>query len=393
MTWASEIAAYRNDVAASFGVFRRSPHSSLLWVTVVIDSFIVTLDDDVSVRVRDAVTAYHAERRSAYRRSGRISRNPRGQTRWSGCIEIDLIPAKLARMCSRSKSSLLAELGVDVTALRSDQYVLVVHEHALVDHRGHASADAFKRDLRAAWPGCRRVHTTELHQTGTVAENVARLAAYGSKFCFRHGVAWDGRRTQFMGDYSPEWREYVRRVYETVGIYRLLNSNVATQAGQGMAARRMYAAQAISAGGTAETEALQLCVSETSSVNEEHNATKSSHYEYDTGREFEGNGRRMRAREFIDNYDDYIDFTKIETEFYAEIKSALDRQDGGPMTPALMRAMYSPEAEREELELEQLRLCLKRTHAQINRLEAAAARDRAAASRSRPTGGDSPTGP
>ncbi|WP_461653606.1 hypothetical protein [Methylorubrum aminovorans] len=365
----------------------------MLWVTVVIDSFIVTLDDDVSVRVRDAVTAYHAERRSAYRRSGRISRNPRGQTRWSGCIEIDLIPAKLARMCSRSKSSLLAELGVDVTALRSDQYVLVVHEHALVDHRGHASADAFKRDLRAAWPGCRRVHTTELHQTGTVAENVARLAAYGSKFCFRHGVAWDGRRTQFMGDYSPEWREYVRRVYETVGIYRLLNSNVATQAGQGMAARRMYAAQAISAGGTAETEALQLCVSETSSVNEEHNATKSSHYEYDTGREFEGNGRRMRAREFIDNYDDYIDFTKIETEFYAEIKSALDRQDGGPMTPALMRAMYSPEAEREELELEQLRLCLKRTHAQINRLEAAAARDRAAASRSRPTGGDSPTGP
>ena len=383
MTWASEIAAYRDDVAASFGVFRRSPHSSLLWVTVVIDSFIVTLDDDVSVRVRDVVAAYHAERRNAYRRSGRINRNPRGQTRWSGCIEIDLIPAKVARMCSRSKSSLLAELGVDVTALRSDQYVLVVHEHALVDHRGHASADAFKRDLRAAWPGCRRVHTTELHRTGTVAENVARLASYASKFCFRHGVAWDGRRTQFLGDYRPEWREYIRRVYETVGICRLLNSNVTTQADQGAAARRMYAEQAASVGETAEIEALQLCVSETFSMKEEHNPTKSSHLEQDTGEELGNERKNMRAREIIDNYDDYIDFTTIEPEFYAEIASALDRQDGGPMTPELMQAMYAPEAEREELEVEQLRLDLARTRAEIARLQAAADRDRAEAQRPR----------
>ncbi len=91
----------------------------------------------------------------------------------------------------------------------------------------------------------------------------------------------------------------------------------------------------------------------------------------------------MRVREIIDNYDDYIDITKIEPEFYAEIASALDRQDGGPMTPALMRAMYSPEAEREELELEQLRLDLARTRAEIARLQAAADRDRVEARRPR----------
>ena len=84
----------------------------------------------------------------------------------------------------------------------------------------------------------------------------------------------------------------------------------------------------------------------------------------------------MRAHEIIQ---DYIDPKKIPAAMYKEIVDALERSGAEPMTPELMQALYGDE--REQLELEQLRLDLKRTQAEVGNLEAEAARDRAAACR------------
>lgn len=82
----------------------------------------------------------------------------------------------------------------------------------------------------------------------------------------------------------------------------------------------------------------------------------------------------MRAQEIIDNY---IDPTKMMGDTYTEIVNALERCGAEPMTSELLQAMYGDQ--REELELEQLRLDLIRTRAEVENLEAEASRDRAAA--------------
>lgn len=84
----------------------------------------------------------------------------------------------------------------------------------------------------------------------------------------------------------------------------------------------------------------------------------------------------MRAHEIIQ---DYIDPKKMPAAMYKEIVDALDRSGAEPRTPEFIQTLYSDE--RDELELEQLRLDLTRTRAEVESLEAEAARDRAAARR------------
>lgn len=84
----------------------------------------------------------------------------------------------------------------------------------------------------------------------------------------------------------------------------------------------------------------------------------------------------MRAHEIIQGY---IDPTKMPPAMYDEIVDALERIGASPASPELIRALYSDE--RDELELEQLRLDLQQTRAEVRNLEAEAACDRAAARR------------
>lgn len=84
----------------------------------------------------------------------------------------------------------------------------------------------------------------------------------------------------------------------------------------------------------------------------------------------------MRAHEIIK---DYIDPKKIPADMYAEIVGVLERIGPTPASSDFIQLMYCDR--REELELEQLQLDLARTRAEVEGLEAEAARDRAAAHR------------
>ncbi|MCF4129013.1 hypothetical protein [Methylobacterium sp. SyP6R] len=84
----------------------------------------------------------------------------------------------------------------------------------------------------------------------------------------------------------------------------------------------------------------------------------------------------MKASQFISRY---IDPGKMTAAFFAELKDALSRQ-GVNDSEDLLQAMYGNE--REDLELEQIRLDLIKTHAEVDELLASAAKDRADADRS-----------
>ncbi|MET3695624.1 hypothetical protein [Methylobacterium goesingense] len=84
----------------------------------------------------------------------------------------------------------------------------------------------------------------------------------------------------------------------------------------------------------------------------------------------------MRAHQIIQ---DYIDPTRMPVALYKEIVSALARTSATPASSEFIQVLYSDE--RDELELEQLRLDLTQTRAEVEQLHAGAARNRAAARR------------
>lgn len=376
MTWNGDIAALRSAVDTSYAVLARTPHEALLWLTTVIAVFIVCLDDDISDAVREAVDDYHAARPGVFRRSGRTYRSPRGWTRWTGVIEMDLINPTIARKLSPTKADLLAELGVDVTALAPDQRIIVLHEHAVIDHRGHPSADALLRDIRTAWPGARRVHSKRLHTEGTIAENLGRLASYGTKFVMRYSVSWNGRKTSYLSDYEREWRDYMCRLYQQIGVARLLNANITTQASNGSGTREMHTASPVLRAETDEGGRFQLSPPEGLQDGCDDYETDKGFKDttatvHDT-KETEG----MRAHEIIDGY---VDPETITKDALGELERALARQGPG-LSPEEIAIMYGDEE--RDLRLEQQRLDADKTRAEIARLRAAAARDRAEAARS-----------
>lgn len=82
----------------------------------------------------------------------------------------------------------------------------------------------------------------------------------------------------------------------------------------------------------------------------------------------------MRAHEIIDNY---IDKTRISREDYKYLINALERYGIETMTPEEMQLMYGDiEA---DLRVEQQRLDIARTRAEIEKLEAEALKDRSEA--------------
>lgn len=90
----------------------------------------------------------------------------------------------------------------------------------------------------------------------------------------------------------------------------------------------------------------------------------------------------MKASQFIAKY---IDPEKMTGAFFSELEDALSRQ-GKNGNADLLQALYGNE--REDLELEQLRIDLLKTRAEVNELLASAAKDRADADRFRTTHDD-----
>jgi hypothetical protein len=218
-------------VEPTYLALRATPRENLWWVTVIIDVRIVSLSDDVASDIIELVEQFHDDWRQAMMISGFIGRiKGRPATRWAGVIEFDLLHPK--HLGGKHKRDLREALGVDAAMMRPDQRVLVLHAHLVVDDRGHSSREAMMRDVRANWPGPRRVVAIPLYKTGTVAENLCNLAGYSTKFKMRYSEAWEGKRTSYHAPFEPEWREYVTGLYEAIGVQQMLIANVKTRAGQ-----------------------------------------------------------------------------------------------------------------------------------------------------------------
>lgn len=369
MTCPDVLAAHRDAVATTFAVFRRTPREMLRFVTTVIYAAVVGLGDDVGPRVRDETDQYHAKRRAVLMEHGKISRNPHGQTRWAGVIELDLLHPWV--VCSAMKQELLNVFGIDVGAVRSDQRILVIHEHAVIDFRGHVSVNVVLRDLRAAYPGPRRVHAATIYTEGTVQQQLKNLAGYVTKHVHRYSSAWEGTKTTYHSNYESKWRDFILNIYAAINYSRLLNTNLVVQSTSFKNLTEMHDDQRNPAGEVAAPNWLQLMAPEAPLTDEKHNLNASR--QDATRPSQEAGENNVKAHEIIDNY---FDLTKIPKDLYDEIVSALERSDPMPSTPDFMMAMYSPEHEKVELELEQLR-------AEVSQLQASAMRDRAEARRPR----------
>lgn len=370
MTWAEGIAGHRSAVDTHFAVLSRTPRQALAWVTVVIGVYKITVSDDIADAARAAVDTYHAERAAAFRRSGRTYRSQRGWTRWCGSVELDIIHPVAARKLSGRKAGLLVELGIDVTAMTPDQRVVILHEHAVIDHRGHASIEALKRDMRAVWPGDRRVHVARLHDEDSVRANLGRLAGYATKMQERYSVAWDGRRTSYLKDYEPEWRTFVRDLYERIGVTRMLSTNLTVQSAASLNDRGMHTEPSSRRAKYSRSQPIQLYDLNDISDRPTHNPHGDTEvYTLNDNKEISD----MKASEIIG---DYLDPEAALPAARRDLENATARRWPG-LSPSGITLMYG-NGEREN-RVEQQRLDAEKTRAEIDRIRAAAARDRAEA--------------
>lgn len=232
---------HRNHVRASYLALCRTPRTDLRWITVIIGAYVVGIEDDIRARICDDIEEYQIRRREVMMGSGTISRSAKeGQTRWSGTIEIDLLHPRL--LLSPMKTALMGEFGIDANAVRLDQRIVVLHEHAVYDCRGHTSLDRLAQSLRKEWPGLRRVFSAKIYDDEeNLSAHLERLAGYSTKRVHRYSSSWCGQKTSYHADYESQWRKYVCSIYDAVGYMGLHDANVKSQVGKkksGMYARR-----------------------------------------------------------------------------------------------------------------------------------------------------------
>jgi hypothetical protein len=181
-------------------------------MTIIGDALVVTLGDHSKV-VEKAITEVEAKVRSRCRR-----KLPGLRVR--GVHEIDVIAPAVGHLGAH-KVQTLARLGIDLSAVRADQRVLLVHLHCLIDCGQHLP-DKVAEELRAEFPGSRRIMGKPLEAGRSVLENVARLASYSAKLKVAYCTAWGGVQTKYHELYEPEWVETMRQTLGTIGLDRLL---------------------------------------------------------------------------------------------------------------------------------------------------------------------------
>lgn len=226
-TGLDDVEAWRKVVRSNYSALSRAPRERLRWVTVILSVHVVRLSDDIAARVADTVEGLRKEWRNCAMRSGTIKRG----TRWSGVVEIDLVhPDLLGGAAKRDLIGALA--GVDPTTLTANQRVIVVHLHAVVDCKGHQSPDAFIKDIRATWAGPRRVHAVSIWTTGTVAEELDRLASYSTKLRLQYSQSWEGKNTRYYMAFEPAWKDWMVRLLNNLRLHNTILSSVSSRSTQ-----------------------------------------------------------------------------------------------------------------------------------------------------------------
>lgn len=378
MSWDLEVARHRELTAADYAVFRRTRRSDLRWVTVVHGAFVVRPGDDTAAQMRDAVAHLGAEWREVLMEGGRIRRDPRGYTRWTGVVELDLLHPRM--LCSRMKNELLAGFGVDSESISIEERVVVLHTHMIIDGRGHRSWSDMDRDLRSRWSdGPRQVHFAKIHECGTVSENIDRLAGYSTKFRFAYSRGWLDRKTEYLkSEFEPEWREYLENAYRVIGLDKLAISSVRSRSKEGS---RAYGRETSFEDKTPDSEVLQLTPSSESKYNysKSYDQLQTMTY-YENGSVVYSPIRydsKVRYSVRIQDLIPYVDLEKITDETLADLCDAIERSGGITGTPERLEAQYGDEL--GDIAIQQARMELRRTRAEMAKLSAEATKLRAEA--------------
>gem|GEM_PF-2875151 len=194
----------------------RAPRKDLRFVTPIIAAYVVRTTDDITGQISAAVLKFQEMWRVATMKSGFIRREAgRRRTRWAGAIEVDLLHPRL--LGGERKRAFLEAQGIEPDMITSDQRVVVLHAHVVVDCRGHASPDALVADLRASWPGPYRVVAKPILDEATVGDQVDRLLNYASKRRLRYSEAWAGARTRYTVVIEQPWKKFLTAIYESLG--------------------------------------------------------------------------------------------------------------------------------------------------------------------------------
>jgi hypothetical protein len=243
---------WRKAVEAAYLTMARTPRERLRWITVILDVRVVTLTDDPSGDIGAIVECLRQDWRACAMRSGYIKRG----TRWAGVVEIDLVHPRL--LGGAAKRDLIGELGgVDPATLTADQRLIITHLHVVVDCQGHASPAILEKDIRAQWPGPRRVHSAKIKPDGTVADNLERLASYSTKLKFQYSQSWEGKNTKFFMSHEPEWKVWMQRLFDDVGLTTMVFTSVTSRAAE----CPFFNAKTVAAQGvTEDSHPLQLIV-------------------------------------------------------------------------------------------------------------------------------------
>lgn len=218
---------WRKAVKSAYLTMARTPRDWLRWITVILDVRVVTLTDNPSDDIGAVVECLRQDWRACAMRSGYIKRG----TRWAGVVEIDLVHPRL--LGGAAKRDLIGKLGgVDPATLTADQRLIITHLHVVVDCRGHPSPAILEKDIRAQWPGPRRVHSAKIKPDGTVADNLERLASYSTKLKFQYSQSWEGKNTKFFTAHEPEWKVWMQRLLDNVGLTKFVFASVTSRAAE-----------------------------------------------------------------------------------------------------------------------------------------------------------------
>ncbi len=210
-------------------VFKRTEREHLRSVTPIVSAHRVKLSDDPSALVASVITQFRADCRAAIMRSGRIKRAGKDAhaTRWFLVFEFDLVHP---RLITPGKKELLRQL--DVHEVLTDEQVLIVHAHGVIDCQGHRSPSMLMDDLRDAFPGPRRIHARRFHENQTVAESLECIAGYSAKHIRAYSSAYDdpSQPTKFGTNFDDAWAAWMDQLYGNITLDNLVFSSVVSRA-------------------------------------------------------------------------------------------------------------------------------------------------------------------
>lgn len=214
--------AFRARVRSEMMVLKKVPADRLRFVTIIIAAHRVKLGDDVSALVTADLANFENDFRNCL--FGHLTRG----VRVAGVFEVDIVHP---RLLTAGKRALLRDAGVDEIA--TDEQVIIVHIHMLIDCRGYESPEALGHDLRKQFTGPRRVFLENLHSDSTALE-IENIAGYCTKHIRAYSSAYDsdGRKVKFTINFDREWAAWLDRLYCAISLDRTVYSTTSSRAGQ-----------------------------------------------------------------------------------------------------------------------------------------------------------------